>query len=594
MDNEVVINVVSNNHVKPGFDAARAEAHKAALDIEKDFKSSGEKAGKELGDGVSKGVKSGGSDLKKVGEKAGTDLSSGIVSKLKAGAPLAQGALIGIGAGAAPFLGAVISGAIIGGAGIGGVVGGAMIAAQDPGVQRSFQALGQRVSQSLKIDAAPMVKPLLGAIQIVQDSFSRLNPIISNIFSKSADFVAPLTVGITHMIEGIADGVNNLVDNAGPTIAAFGELFGNLGDSIGSALTTISGDSEDATDAIQDLGSILSFLIETVGYTIRGLTELYGALNDIGAAAVDMERAIGNLPEQQSELGSFMRHTAGAARDQKEAFQELADEMQAQTDPLFALIKGQRDVTKAQNTYNEALKKHGKNSAAAKDAMADLGKKALDLNGKVGAAAGGFNGRLTPAMKTALKNAKLTDAQINALEKQLRTAADAANAWSGTYKQTYITSFATFGKPYSQDGIDRGQVGGLATGGIKGAAAAPISSGLTWVGEQGPELVKLPAGTAVHSAVDSKRIAFTPGHQIGTIPSKSTYKMPGGGTPAYQTGGGGSSGSYGGGSSGSDGTITINLILDGKNLTMALIDPMRNFVRTTAGGSVQVAYGTGS
>lgn len=606
MDNEVIINVVSRNNVKSGFDAARADAHKAGLDIEKDFKSSGERAGKELSKGVSDGAKGAGADFKKTGEKAGTDLSSGILGKFKSLVPPSMTAgLVEAGIAASPFLGAVISGAIIGGAGIGGVIGGAIIASKDPGVQQAFKALGTEASASLKFDAAPMIGPVLKSIDTIKESFRSISPVLQNIFAKSADFIGPLTGGITRAVEGIADGINDLVENAGPTVDAFGQLFGDVGESIGDALTTISGDSEDATDAIQDLGSILSFLIEAVGLTVRALTEAYGAMNDFGAAVVDSTYKIGGLAPRVDEVGTFMRHTTSAIHAQVGAFKQLADEMQAQTDPLFALIQGQQDVAKAQSHYNDVLKKHKKNSAEAKDAMADLGEKAFALQGKIAAAAGGFNGRLTPAMKTALKNAGLTKTQIGRLESQLRSAADAANAWSGTFRQTYITSFKTFGKPYSQDGIDRGQVGGLASGGISGSANGASPTGMTWVGENGPELLKLSPGSRVYSNPDSMRPGGPltmpgspmgtpgagPGGHLGLKPRLPVHRThPNLGEGGGSSGGGGGSG---GGSGSSGDPFIVNLTLDGKVLVSALVDPMRNFVRYGFGGSVQKAYGVG-
>jgi len=48
---------------------------------------------------------------------------------------------------------------------------------------------------------------------------------------------------------------------------------------------------------------------------------------------------------------------------------------------------------------------------------------------------------------------------------------------------------------------------GYAHGGIKGAASGMVAGGLTWVGEQGPELVSLPTGSTVHSNGDSKRMS---------------------------------------------------------------------------------------
>lgn len=52
---------------------------------------------------------------------------------------------------------------------------------------------------------------------------------------------------------------------------------------------------------------------------------------------------------------------------------------------------------------------------------------------------------------------------------------------------------------------------GYAHGGIKGAQDGGLKSGMTWVGEQGPELVKLPPGAQVHTAGDSRRMAAAGG-----------------------------------------------------------------------------------
>jgi hypothetical protein len=67
--------------------------------------------------------------------------------------------------------------------------------------------------------------------------------------------------------------------------------------------------------------------------------------------------------------------------------------------------------------------------------------------------------------------------------------------------------------------VQRGQSqlnGGDAHGGIVGAAATGgVRSNLTWVGEHGPELVRLPPGTTVHSNPDSQRMAASSGASGG-------------------------------------------------------------------------------
>lgn len=94
-----------------------------------------------------------------------------------------------------------------------------------------------------------------------------------------------------------------------------------------------------------------------------------------------------------------------------------------------------------------------------------------------------------------------------------------------------------------------------ATGGIIGGSASGASpSGLTWVGENGPELISAPAGSRVYSNGDSNRMA---------------------------------------GSGGSGSPIQVNFMLDGQMMASAMVDHQRRIVRSLYGGNVQAAYGKG-
>lgn len=533
MSNEVRIKVKAYDETSGGFDKARLGANKTASDIEGEFEKSGKSSGDKFG--------------------------SGILARLQGLAPEGVPMIANIGVAAAPLLGAAISGAIIGGAGIGGVLGGVTLAAKDPRVQAAGSALSKNLMGSLQQDAKPFIQPVLGAIGQIQAGFDAIRPHIQNIFANSAQFITPLVNGLTNGIGGIAGGIDSLVAKAGPVIGAIGGMFDKIGRSVGDALTTISGDSEDSAQALDDLGGAISVLIEGLGYVVRGLTEAYGGLHDFADGIVSAGRAVGIFNEQQSEMGEFAHHAGGslkaetaAVNDQAAALRKLSDEMKAQTDPLFALINGEHEVADAQKAYNRALDQHGPKSEQAKDALTNLGKAAFGLQSDVAAAAGGFNGKLTPAMKTSLRNAGLNASEIKKLEGQLKSAAKAANAWEGTFTQTYNVKTV-----YSTDGSVGGQDAAMArrraSGGVMGAATGGARSGLTWVGENGPELADLPAGATVHSAGDSARMA------------------------AAGTGNGGQ-------------PIVVKLMLDGIQVAQAIVDPLRNQIRGQ-GGNVQTVLG---
>lgn len=56
-----------------------------------------------------------------------------------------------------------------------------------------------------------------------------------------------------------------------------------------------------------------------------------------------------------------------------------------------------------------------------------------------------------------------------------------------------------------------GAIGHAITGLIPGRASGGLASGLTWVGERGPELVNLPSGSRVYSNAQSREMASAPG-----------------------------------------------------------------------------------
>jgi hypothetical protein len=140
-------------------------------------------------------------------------------------------------------------------------------------------------------------------------------------------------------------------------------------------------------------------------------------------------------------------------------------------------------------------------------------------------------------------------AEIDDLKRNLAAAQDRIDAMHG--KIVYITEYYQMGGgSYSGASAGRfahgGIIGGAATGGPRG--------GLTWVGEQGPELVRLPGGSTV-------------------IPAGQSATM------AAQSGGGG-------------GSVVLEIRSGGSRMDDLLVELLRNAVRTR-GGNVQTVLGKG-
>lgn len=142
--------------------------------------------------------------------------------------------------------------------------------------------------------------------------------------------------------------------------------------------------------------------------------------------------------------------------------------------------------------------------------------------------------------------AKLT-ADISSLEAQVLRATQLLNALNGKTAYTYVyTSTSQGGHPTQRHNAKGGVVG------MAAAATGGVRSNMTMVGEQGVEIVDLPAGSRVRSNPDTRRIM-------------------------RQGAGGGSA------------PMQVNLVVDGKVLASAMFDPTREIIRGK--GGVTRAYG---
>jgi phage-related tail protein len=166
--------------------------------------------------------------------------------------------------------------------------------------------------------------------------------------------------------------------------------------------------------------------------------------------------------------------------------------------------------------------------------ITDLAKKLADARARLASA---------PASKRVAIQGEISD-----LARKLAAAQRLLNAIDS--KTIYLT---TVNRVINTGGGGRGPNAAMAHGGVVGAAGGGPRSGLTWVGELGPELVDLAAGSTVHSANASRQMMS-------------------------------------GASGGSNRPIELVVNLDGRTIVRQIFDPFRAEIRDK-GGNVQQALG---
>jgi tape measure domain-containing protein len=134
----------------------------------------------------------------------------------------------------------------------------------------------------------------------------------------------------------------------------------------------------------QDADDVLNTLVETYDLQGEEVDQLLALLPQYRAEAdrqkngsQDAAFAAQQHADAQAELAEQTEHA-------RLSLKELADEIRAQTDPVFAAIRATRDLEEAEKAYQDAIDEHGASSDEARDAMLDL----LDAQSEAATAAG--------------------------------------------------------------------------------------------------------------------------------------------------------------------------------------------------------------
>jgi len=482
-------------------------------------------------------------DTRKWTQKLGDQIKSGLEA-FKGSLPLLG---TGLGAALAPGLAVTLASAVTGGVGLGGIIGGVAIAAQDPAVTAKATDIGTRFSKSVQDSAKnAFLGPVLESLDQLGKLADRSAPKLGRIFDLTAPSVQHLTDNVTRLGDSLLDDLEYAAGKSGSSINALGDLVEHTGESVGNLVATLSDNADSGASAIGLLDKGIQQTIGDVGTILDVLGKLYGVFGSVNDKVTELTGGLGILQAldpvepfrllydgikgADEEMGTFTRHVppavdatgkltessenaAKAADGHRDALVGLSNELKAETDPVFGLLNAQQKLKNAQDDVAESTKEHGRNSAETKAALRDLALAAIDLQGRAGGLAGSFNGNLTPAMRSTLKAAGLTEDQINDIAGEFKSAKKAGDAYARTYAATakLTTVYKTI---YSTNNENSPGVGSAVRD--RRASGGPIMRGTPYlVGENGPEVVVPNAAGRVLSAASSRGFASAGGSPVG-------------------------------------------------------------------------------
>ncbi|MFI0236321.1 phage tail protein [Streptomyces sp. NPDC016845] len=344
------------------------------------------------------------------------------------------------------------------------------------------------------------------------------------------------------------------------TISHFGQKAGYKNTEIRAALGR--------PESIGPLVSALNQWRSTIMKSTHGGQErsLLRMLDSYGKRLISQERALTKVNDALDKAKSKLS-------DLKSAAAQLADSVKNSVLSSANITKGPGDGPTTVKTIMAGLTASRDKASAFSQALAGLKKKGLSSTLIQQIAEAGIDGGGLETAGALMGASKSEITSLNKLQSQVASSAKAAGATTGDAvygaqikaSQTLVTTLTKQQTKLEKSmdklaaSIERSMkrmVGSKWTGGITGAASGGARGGLTWVGEHGPELARLPYGSRVYPAHTSRRMA---GEAAGP------------GTP-----------------------MTVVLQLDGQTLARVLVDPLRGEVRRVAGGNVQRALGWGA
>lgn len=466
------------------------------------------------------------------------------------------GAVVG---GATATVGIAAAGGLLT-AGVGAGVAGAGIAGAALGDPDTYARKWGQVTAQIKagfIDATRVFDgPGLQAIDSLGTTFKSLD--LKGLFAAAVPYVKPLVAGAEAMSKYIFNGIENLTKSAGPAVNTLARDLPDIGKSIGDALTHIGEQAKGGADGLHALDQAISDTIAGIGYLVAGAEATTGAVE---SAAKSTQGFFNGIPDWVSvaipplalykklfnEALGAQNSDGGAAFGQAlQGVQTGADGVIGKMDDLgvvggstfITLDQQARDLTAQLQRMNtefdkaisDALGLSNANIAAAQ-ALDDLAKgfkkgaDALDITTQKGRDNENLINSSIAAYQrqrdAAIASGDGTKASYDAANSAYQKAIDGLQntlvklGLSKSAAKQFLDAFhdVTFTITQKVRVIQTGSVDGqgVISGGIPHIAGAAYASGTMnsragWalVGENGPEIVRLPAGAQVYNSAQSR------------------------------------------------------------------------------------------
>lgn len=464
-------------------------------------------------------------------------IGQGILGAVQAAGPVMATIVVGAIMAALSIVGAALSGLLITTLGAAFVGVGVVAAATSDQIKAKWSS----VLKDLKSDFRGLAEPMIPVLDRGLDRLREMSSVAAPVLKKAISDTSSAT---EEFMNRIVDGFENFGRIAfKPIMDAWNVFAPVFGDEWDEFMQELGHSFEDMANLVKEhpteIAAALDIVFETIDLLIDTIT-FFGKVwvqtlqhgGDVLAGFIDVLKVFAI-----ATLDTFDVAVEGVTR-----FLEIIPGMGG----------GMREARESFKNFRDGvIEDLGMAAESARNFGADLDK--ANRKRKLEADINTWQSRLAQARrdlkKTTDQKAKTNlKADISDFQAKINKAWQELAKIDGANAVAYITTYSTTYRSVHD-------IVGKATGGVRGLSAAAtggVRRNATMVGEHGPEIVDLPAGSRVRSNSDTRRILGQGGGQ--SVP------------------------------------IQVNLVVDGKTLATAMFDPTREIVRNK--GGLTRAYGS--
>lgn len=431
-----------------------------------------------------------------------SDISPMTLAKIGVGVAAAPGALGAVG-------GAVLAGGAAAGVGLG--VGGA-IAGNPQVFKDAWGDAISKVSQRWQRASLDFEKPTLSSLHILENAVENIH--LEKILQASSKYVEPLARGIAGFITPLGNGLEKLVDKAGPVVEVLEKDLPMLGKAIEEAFGDIGDGADGAADALDDVISVIGTAVIAFGKLVKAGSEFYEWGQKNLSMLGGQEVAVTSVGRALTTTEQPMHRYVVTQQDLADAALAAADAQRKEFGIMLSAGEAADNATIATQKLNETLKNNGyviegngKKALENRDAIRQTIRAWEDESESAAAAGGNTKDAIDKANGVLLKHLE----DLRAVLKAHGQNTDEVDAYIAKLKEldgmvvttTFKNVYVNIGTPNERQRTGQSRLGA----GDQYASGGDVRrTGLALVGEEGPELVALSQGDHVFTAAETSRM----------------------------------------------------------------------------------------